>query len=52
MSRTVLNYYETDRPLPAVVIDHPTQLLEPEELPARSMQIVEATLRLLDDMEP
>lgn len=52
MAQTVMTYYETDRELPAVVIEHPTQNLPPEDLPARSAQIADAAERLLEGLEP
>lgn len=52
MAKTVMTYYETDRELPAVLIEHPTQNLEPEQLPSRSMQIADAAERLLEGLEP
>jgi hypothetical protein len=48
----VLAYQPTDRPLPAVVVRHPMQNVGPEELRARSLQIVDAALRLLRGEEP
>lgn len=51
MAKTVLAFYETDRSLPAVILDHPTQNLSPEELPARSVQLADAAMRLLDGLD-
>lgn len=48
MAEMVLAYYETDRPLPTIVLDHPTQNLPPEQLAERVEQLVDATIRLLD----
>lgn len=52
MAQTVTAFYETDRPLPAVLIEHPTQNLEPDQLPSRSMQIADAAQRILEGLEP
>lgn len=41
-------YYPTDRPLPTVVLDHPMQMITPEEMDARAEQLVEAAIKLLD----
>jgi len=45
-------YQPADRPLPAVVIDHPTQMVAPEVLRQRATQIADAVERLLDGREP
>lgn len=45
-------YQPADRPLPAVVIDHPTQMVGQDILRLRATQIADAVERLLDDREP
>jgi hypothetical protein len=45
-------YYPSDRPLPAIVLDHPMQMISPEELEARALQLVEAAIALLDSEDP
>jgi hypothetical protein len=42
----------SDRPLPAVVLDHPTQTLTLEQLAPRSRQLADAAERLLNGEEP
>lgn len=46
MSR-VAAYYETDRPIPVIVLDHPMQNLSPEALYARSQAVADAAQELL-----
>lgn len=41
-------YYNTDREIPAVILDHPMQNLQPEELEARSMQLADIAEALLN----
>jgi hypothetical protein len=43
----VMAYQPTDRPLPAVVVQHPMQNLGPDELHRRSVQVADAAQRLL-----
>jgi hypothetical protein len=45
-------YQPADRPLPAIVIDHPTQMVARDVLRQRAIQIADAVERLLDDQEP
>jgi hypothetical protein len=44
----VTAYYQTDHPMPLIVIDHPTQNIEPAELDLRARAIADAALALLD----
>jgi hypothetical protein len=41
-------YYETDRPLPAIVLPHPMQNVDAGELERRAVVLADAALRLLD----
>lgn len=45
-------YQPANRTLPAIVIDHPTQMVAQEVLRQRAIQIADAVGRLLDDREP
>ncbi|MBK9466408.1 MAG: hypothetical protein IPO20_00220 [Gammaproteobacteria bacterium] len=45
-------YQPSDRPLPAIVIDHPTQMVAQEVLRQRASQIADAVERLLKDETP
>lgn len=45
-------YQPADRPLPAIVIDHPTQMVGQDVLRQRAAQIADAVERLLEDREP
>ena len=45
-------YQPSDRPFPYIVIDHPIQMISPEEMRARATQIVDAIERLLKDEMP
>ena len=47
-----MTYQPSNRPLPAVVVDHPTQMVEDDVLHRRAQQIVNASERLLNDEEP
>lgn len=47
-----MTYQPADRPLPAIVVDHPTQMVEDDVLQRRAQQIVDAIQRLLNDEEP
>jgi len=47
-----MTYQPSDRPLPAIVVDHPTQMVENEVLRRRAEQIADAIERLLNDEEP
>ena len=44
----VMAYQTTDRPLPAVVVEHPTQNLGPEDTEARARAVADAAERILD----
>jgi hypothetical protein len=48
----VMAYQPSDRPLRAVVVEHPMQNLRPEELHARAVRIADAAQRLLRGEEP
>ena len=43
-------YYDTDRPLPAVVLPHPMQNIDASALEQRAVALADAVLRLLDDV--
>ncbi len=45
-------YQPSDRPLPAIVIDHPTQMVAEDVLRQRASQIADAVERLLQDEAP
>nr|WP_162846169.1 hypothetical protein [Seongchinamella sediminis] len=47
-----MTYQPSDKPLPAVVINHPTQMVDDEVLHQRAEQIADAVERLLNDEEP
>ena len=47
-----MTYQPSDRALPAIVVDHPTQMVEDEVLQRRAQQIANAIQRLLNDEEP
>ncbi len=47
-----MTYQPADRPLPAIVVDHPTQMVSDEVLQRRAEQIADAVQRLLNDEEP
>ncbi len=48
----VMAYQPTDRPLPAVVVEHPMQNVGPEALRSRARQVADAAQRLLRGEEP
>ena len=48
----VMAYQSSDRPLPAVVVQHPMQNVGPDELRARSRQIADAAQRVLRGEAP
>ena len=52
MVEAMLAYQETDRPLPAVVLDHPMQNISSEEIDQRAGQLADAAQRLLAGQEP
>jgi hypothetical protein len=47
-----MTYQPADRALPAIVVDHPTQMVEDDVLQCRAQQIADAIQRLLNDEEP
>lgn len=47
-----MTYHPSDRRLPAIVIGHPTQMVDDDVLHNRAEQIANAVQRLLDDKEP
>lgn len=47
-----MTYQPSDRTLPAIVIDHPTQMVPDELLRRRAEQIADAAQRLLDGRDP
>ena len=47
-----MTYQPSDRSLPAIVVDHPTQMVEDAVLQRRAGQIADAIQRLLNDEEP
>lgn len=47
-----MTYQPADRSLPAIVVDHPTQMVDDSVLHDRAEQIADAIERLLDDEEP
>lgn len=50
--RRVMAYQRSDRPLPAVVLDHPLQNISEETKRARAVQLADAAERLLNGEEP
>lgn len=44
-------YYPTDRHLPSIVLDHPMQMISPEEINSRAEQLVTAAEQLLDGLD-
>jgi hypothetical protein len=47
-----MTYQPSDRPLPAIIVGHPTQMVETEVLEKRAEQIADAVERLLNDEMP
>lgn len=47
-----MTYQPSDRPLPAIIIDHPTQMVEDEVLYGRGEQLADAIQCLLNDQDP
>jgi hypothetical protein len=47
-----MTYQPSDRPLPAIVVDHPTQMVEDNVLHRRAEQIADAVEQLLNNEEP
>jgi hypothetical protein len=45
-------YYETDRPLPAVVLPHPTQNISAEQIEDRAVRLADAAQQLLRGETP
>ena len=52
MVEAMLAYQETDRPLPAVVLDHPMQNITADEIDQRARQLADAAQRLLAGEDP
>ena len=50
--RRATAYQPSDRPFPYIVIDHPIQMISPEETVKRAAQIVAAVEQLLNDEIP
>jgi hypothetical protein len=48
----MLEFQETDRPLPYIVLDHPMQNLDAAGVEARAQQLAAAAQRLLASDEP
>jgi len=48
----MLEFQETDRPLPYIVLDHPMQNLGPDGIEARAQQLAAAAQRLLAGEDP
>jgi hypothetical protein len=48
----VMAYHTSDRPLPAVVLAHPTQNVPPEVLRERAASLADAAEKLLRGEEP
>jgi hypothetical protein len=47
-----MTYFPSDRPLPVIEVDHPMQMISPEAMEARAMQLVIAAEKLLDGESP
>ncbi|MBA6413161.1 hypothetical protein H2508_08580 [Parahaliea sp. F7430] len=47
-----MTYQPSDRPLPAIIVGHPTQMVGDDVLRQRAEQIADAVQRLLNDEEP
>ena len=45
-------YQPSDKPLPAIVVSHPTQMVEDDVLRDRAREIADAVERLLKDESP
>jgi hypothetical protein len=45
-------YQPSDRPFPFIVLDHPLQMISPEDIQARARQLVDAIERLLANEMP
>lgn len=48
----ILAFQQTDRPLPVIVLDHPTQNLPQEKVRERARQLADAAERLLNGEAP
>ena len=46
-----MTYYPSDRQLPVIVLDHPMQMISPEEIDARAVQLVNAAEKFLNGEE-
>lgn len=42
-------YQPSDRPLPVIMLEHPMQMISPEEMDKRAKQLADAIEKLLDD---
>jgi len=47
-----MTYQPSDKRLPAIIINHPTQMVDDEVLHQRAEQIADAVGHLLNDEEP
>lgn len=47
-----MTYQPADRTLPAIIIDHPTQMVADDVLRQRAEQVADAIQRLLDGEDP
>ncbi len=47
-----MTYQPADRTLPAIIIDHPTQMVADDVLHQRAEQVADAIQRLLDGEDP
>jgi hypothetical protein len=52
MVQAMLAFQETDRPLPAIVLDHPMQNITSAEIDQRARQLADAAERLLAGEDP
>jgi len=46
-----MTYYPSDRQLPVIVLDHPMQMISPEEIDVRAVQLVNAAEKFLNGEE-
>lgn len=47
-----MTYQPSDRRLPAIIIDHPTQMVTDDVLQQRAEQVANAIQRLMNNVEP
>lgn len=47
-----MTYQPSDKPLPAIILDHPTQMVEDDVLRRRAEQLADAAQRLLNNESP